>query len=53
MKKIDAMTREELIEIIETLAWRVAVATDTRGSIIDEEMIRRVLEEEGVKFKDE
>ena len=53
MKKIDFMTREEMIDIIETLAWRVAVAEDNRGSIIDDEMVRRVLEEEGVKLKDE
>ena len=53
MKKIDSMTREEMIDIIETLAWRVAVAENSRTSIIDSEMVRRVLEEEGVKLKDE
>lgn len=53
MKKIDIMTREEMIEIIETLAWRVAVAENVGVTIIDEEMIERVLEEEGVKLKDE
>ena len=53
MKKIDFMTREEMIEVIETLAWRVAVAENVGATIIDEEMIERVLEEEGVKLKDE
>lgn len=53
MKKIDSMTREEMIDVIETLAWRVAVAENSRTSIIDSEMVRRVLEEEGVKLKDE
>lgn len=53
MKKIDFMTREEMIDVIETLAWRVAVAESSRPSIIDREMVRRVLEEEGVKLKDE
>lgn len=53
MKKIDFMTREEMIDIIETLAWRVAVAESSRPSIIDREMVSRVLEEEGVKLKDE
>ena len=53
MKKIDFMTREEMIDVIETLAWRVAVAENSRTSIIDNEMVKRVLEEEGVKLKDE
>lgn len=53
MKKIDSMTREEMIDVIETLAWRVAVAENSRTSTIDNEMVRRVLEEEGVKLKDE
>lgn len=53
MKEIDFMTREEMIDVIETLAWRVAVAESSRPSIIDREMVRRVLEEEGVKLKDE
>ena len=47
------MTREEMIDVIETLAWRVAVAESSRPSTIDREMVRRVLEEEGVKLKDE
>ncbi len=53
MKKIDFMTREEMIDVIETLAWRVAVAENFSASIIDDEMIERVLEEEGVKLRDE
>ena len=53
MKKIDFMTREEMIDVIETLAWRVAVAENSKTSIIDNEMVKRVLEEEGVKLKDE
>ena len=53
MKEIDFMTREEMIDVIETLAWRVAVAENSRTSTIDGEMVRRVLEEEGVKLKDE
>ena len=47
------ITREEMIDVIETLAWRVAVAENSRTSIIDSEMVRRVLEEEGIKLKDE
>jgi len=53
MKKIDFMTREEMIDVIETLAWRVAVVENFSASVIDDEMIERVLEEEGVKLKDE
>ena len=52
MKKIDFMTREEMIDIIETLAWRTAVA-ENPSSTIDESVIELVLEEEGVRFKDE
>ena len=50
MKEIDFMTREEMIDVIETLAWRVAVAENSKTSTIDSEMVRRVLEEEGVKL---
>ena len=53
MKEIDFMTREEMIDVIETLAWRVAVAENSRTSIIDSEMVRRVLEEEGDIEEDE
>lgn len=52
MKKIDFMTREEMIDIIETLAWRVATLQNPDG-IIDDEAIELVLEEEGVRFKNE
>lgn len=52
MKKIDLMTKEEMIDVIETLAWRVAVA-ENFSEVIDDDMIERVLEEEGVKLRSE
>lgn len=52
MKKIGFMTKEEMIDVIETLAWRVAVAENPNSSI-DEELIELVLEEEGIRFKND
>ena len=52
MKKIDCMTKEEMMDVIETLAWRVA-AYKRPDAIIDDKMIEMVLREEGVTLGNE
>lgn len=50
MVKIKSLKNEELIDLVETLAYRIALAESKEFEIVDDATIARVLEEEGVEL---
>lgn len=50
MKNLKTLKQEELVELVETLAYRIAVAEGKKYQTIDEDSMKRVLKEEGIEY---